>query len=224
MWGAEATDDTQDAAHLAVASSISGPVALRVADFGQIEEVAVTAPNSVLAQLDYLSGMAVSGSGRALPLLDPAGLLRLSRRPERGLGRVSADELSTPRRVLLVDDSLSVRRLVGKMLERGQYHVTTASDGQEALDLLQLDPTYDGVLTDLEMPRLNGYELLSALRTRPDTARLPVLVMTTRAGEKHQRLAFQLGADDYFTKPVNEALLLRRLGSLLAAPRSPETI
>lgn len=224
MWGTEVTDDTQDAAHLAVASSISGPVALRVADFGQIEEVAVTAPNSVLAQLDYLSGMAVSGSGRALPLLDPAGLLRLSRRPERWLGRVSADELGTPRRVLLVDDSLSVRRLVGKMLERGQYHVTTASDGQEALDLLQLDPTYDGVLTDLEMPRLNGYELLSALRTRPDTARLPVLVMTTRAGEKHQRLAFQLGADDYFTKPVNEALLLRRLGSLLSAPRSPETI
>jgi CheY-like chemotaxis protein len=72
------------------------------------------------------------------------------------------------------------------------------------------------VVSDLEMPRMNGYELLSAVRARPATARLPLMIMTTRAGEKHQRLALQLGADDYFTKPVNEALLLRRIGDVLA--------
>ena len=222
IWG-QAPQDTETDAHLAVVSSISGPLALRVHDFGEIEEVAVTAPSSLLAPLDYLAGMAVSGTGQVLALLDPAGLLRLSRRPDAWLGQTQRQQQATGnRRLLLVDDSLSVRRLMGRMLERGGYQVVTASDGQEALDLLQQDADFGAVVTDLEMPRVNGYELLSAVRARPATAGLPMLVMTTRAGEKHQRLAFQLGADDYFTKPVNEALLLRRLSTLRRGEKPPE--
>lgn len=71
------------------------------------------------------------------------------------------------------------------------------------------------MVTDLEMPRMNGYELLEAVRGRQATHNLPMVVMTTRAGDRHQRLAFQLGANDYFSKPVDEALLLRRLGKIL---------
>lgn len=220
IWG-HAPQDTDTEAHLAVVSSISGLLALRVHDFGDIEEVAVTAPSGLLAPLDYLAGMAVSGTGQVLAILDPAGVLRLSRRPATWLGQAQRQVQATGnQRLLLVDDSLSVRRLVGRMLERGGYQVVTASDGQEALDLLQQDADFGAVVTDLEMPRVNGYELLSAVRARPATAGLPMLVMTTRAGEKHQRLAFQLGADDYFTKPVNEALLLRRLGTLQQAQQA----
>ncbi|ADY27393.1 CheA signal transduction histidine kinase (plasmid) [Deinococcus proteolyticus MRP] len=214
IWGVEEPSDTYS---LVVLNSVTGDVAVRVDAFGEIDEAAVGALGGVLAQLDYLSGTAISAGGQPMPIIDPAGVARLARRREAWLRPESrsAAEIRRAARVLLVDDSLSVRRLVSRMLERGGYEVVTANDGQEALDLLQLDTRFDLVISDLEMPRMNGYELLSALRGRPATAALPLVVMTTRAGEKHQRLAFQLGANDYFSKPVDEALLLRRLGSML---------
>ncbi|WP_135229054.1 Hpt domain-containing protein [Deinococcus fonticola] len=218
LWGVDvAAADPGASLRLVFLSTVSGLVAVRVAEFGSIEEVSVTPPVGLLGKLDYLAGTTVSVTGEALPLLEPLGLLRLTRRPDLWLDSRARSESGLIRRVLLVDDSLSVRRLVGRMLERGGLQVETANDGQEALDKLQLDDTFDAVITDLEMPRMNGYELISALRARAQNTHTPILVMTTRAGDKHQRLAFQLGANDYFTKPVNEALLLRRLGTLLSA-------
>ena len=220
LWGADTTENG-DLAHLALLSSMTGITAVRVMTFGRIEEVSVTPAGTLLSRLDYLSGLTIGASGRVLPILDAAGLTRLSRRPSAWLGQEEvAQRRSGGNKLLLVDDSLSVRRLVSRMLERDGYQVQTANDGQEALDILQLDNSYDAVITDLEMPRMNGYELLSAVRGRPESQQLPVLIMTTRAGEKHQRVAFQLGANDYFTKPVNEALLLRRLATLLGASTS----
>lgn len=222
MWGHIVQPGVNTTAQLVILSTLSGPVAVRVAEFGNIEEVSVTPPSALLSKLDYLSGLTVSATGEALALLDPAGLMRLSHRPDAWLSSLDDGGVQVKRRILLVDDSLSVRRLVGRMLERGGFTVQTANDGQEALDMLQLDTSFDAVLTDLEMPRMNGYELISAVRARPQSAQMPVLVMTTRAGDKHQRLAFQLGANDYFSKPVNEALLLRRLGSLLGSGSAQE--
>ncbi|GHG11679.1 hypothetical protein GCM10017783_25020 [Deinococcus piscis] len=214
IWG---VDEPSETYNLVVLNLVTGDVAVRVDAFGEINEAAVGALGSALAQLDYLSGTAISAGGQPMPIIDPAGVARLARRRETWLRPESRNTAETRQaaRVLLVDDSLSVRRLVSRMLERGGYEVVTAVDGQEALDLLQLDPRFSLVISDLEMPRMNGYELLSALRARPATADLPLVVMTTRAGEKHQRLAFQLGANDYFSKPVDEALLLRRLGSMV---------
>lgn len=217
IWGFESLDavNAEEAGRVVILNTLTGEVAARVREFGRIEEVAVTPPSALLASLEYMAGTAVSTAGEALVLLEPTGLLRLSQRPDAWL--TNTGEMGSQRdqqRILLVDDSLSVRRLVGKMLERGGLSVVTANDGQEALDMLQVDQNFDAVISDLEMPRMNGYELLSAVRGRPDSANLPFLIMTTRAGEKHQRLAFQLGATDYFTKPVNEALLLRRLATL----------
>ncbi|WP_291424660.1 Hpt domain-containing protein [Deinococcus sp.] len=216
IWGWEAADAENDLIHLALISHLSGDQAVRVGQFGRIEEVSVTPPGALLSYLDFLSGLTVSGSGAVLPVLDPAGLSRLSERPTAWLSKQQErPQEQANRRLLLVDDSLSVRRLVGRMLSAAGYQVVTASDGQEAYDLLQQDAQFDGVITDLEMPRMNGYELLTALRNRPATARLPIMIMTTRAGQKHQHVAFQLGANDYFTKPVNELLLTRRLAALL---------
>lgn len=219
MWGYDTRQDEADASsRLVFLSTITGLVAVRVGEFGSIEEVSVTPASGILSKLDYLAGITVSANGDALALLEPMGLVRLARRPAAWISDQEAGESRQQvRRVLLVDDSLSVRRLVGRMLERGGLIVETANDGQEALDKLQLDDTFSAVITDLEMPRMNGYELISAMRARPQNALTPILVMTTRAGDKHQRLAFQLGANDYFSKPVNEALLLRRLGSLMVA-------
>ncbi|WP_045234169.1 response regulator, partial [Deinococcus pimensis] len=131
----------------------------------------------------------------------------------------AAPRAARPSRLLLVDDSLSVRRVVSRMLERAGYTVVTASDGEAALDVLREDTAFDAVLTDLEMPRVSGYELIEEVRRRADTAHLPVIVMTTRAGDKHQQLAYDLGATAYFSKPIDELDLTRRLRDLTRGTR-----
>jgi chemosensory pili system protein ChpA (sensor histidine kinase/response regulator) len=117
-------------------------------------------------------------------------------------------------RVLLVDDSLSVRKFVGQMLEKAGFEVTTAIDGADALGRLS-EAEFDVLVTDLEMPRVNGYELLEDVRRRPATREVPVIILTTRAGEKHQNLARRLGVSHYMTKPVAEEAFVRLVGSLV---------
>jgi chemosensory pili system protein ChpA (sensor histidine kinase/response regulator) len=120
------------------------------------------------------------------------------------------------RHVLLVDDSLSVRKVVSNMLLKLGTKVTTAADGQEALDLILTGNTFDAIITDLEMPRLSGFELVDELRRRPAFAKLPVAMLTTRASDKHREFALALGVNEYFSKPIDDARLqrwLERVGS-----------
>jgi len=117
------------------------------------------------------------------------------------------------RRLLLVDDSVSVRKAVGQMLGRHGYGVTAVADGEEALAALH-QGSFDAVLTDLEMPRLNGYELIEEIRRRPGGGGLPIVVITTRAGGKHLDLARRLGATACFGKPFDAAELLSQLDDL----------
>jgi chemosensory pili system protein ChpA (sensor histidine kinase/response regulator) len=118
-----------------------------------------------------------------------------------------------PSHVLLVDDSVSVRKFVGHMLEKGGLRVVTASDGAEALERLA-ETAFQVVITDLEMPRVNGFELIQDLRRRPATRDVPVVVLTTRAGAKHLDLARWLGVDHYLAKPVEEEAFVRLITSL----------
>lgn len=109
-------------------------------------------------------------------------------------------------RILLIDDSLSIRKFVGKMLQAAGYEVDTAIDGEEGLRKAATG-VYRLIITDLEMPKLNGYEVIQALRDRPQTKSTPILVMTTRAGEKHRQMALSVGASGYIAKPVEERAL-----------------
>jgi chemosensory pili system protein ChpA (sensor histidine kinase/response regulator) len=129
----------------------------------------------------------------------------------------AAGALGSARELLLVDDSVSVRKAVGQMLGRHGYRVTAVADGEEALEALRQGP-FDAVLTDLEMPRLNGYELIEEIRRSPGGRELPIVVITTRAGSKHLDLARQLGATACFGKPFDAAALLSLLGGLGANP------
>jgi chemosensory pili system protein ChpA (sensor histidine kinase/response regulator) len=115
--------------------------------------------------------------------------------------------------VLLVDDSISVRKFVGQMLEKAGFDVITAIDGTEALARLG-ERDFAVMVTDLEMPRLNGYELLEDVRRRPATRELPIVILTTRSGAKHQSLARRLGVSHYVTKPVTEDVFVRLIESL----------
>ena len=126
----------------------------------------------------------------------------------------AVDAVDNDRVVVVVDDSISVRKFVGRMLEKAGYRVKLASDGLEASEIV----TQTGchlVITDLEMPRMNGYELMAHLRQDPVTRRIPVLVVTSRAGAKHRDRAIKEGAAGFLTKPVQEDQLISHVEKLI---------
>jgi chemosensory pili system protein ChpA (sensor histidine kinase/response regulator) len=168
-----------------------------------------------------LAGAAVSGDGEVLLLLDPLAFApggRLAgRRPVAARAPAPSPRGTA---VLLVDDSLSVRKVLARRLGRLGLVVTTAQDGEEALELLR-EERFDALVTDLEMPRMHGYQLIETVRRRPETRELPVVVITTRAGREHGDLARRLGADRYLTKPVDHEALAVLLGELIGGDREP---
>jgi chemosensory pili system protein ChpA (sensor histidine kinase/response regulator) len=118
--------------------------------------------------------------------------------------------------IVLADDSISVRKFVGRMLEKAGYRVLLACDGLEALEIVGRMPC-DLVVTDLEMPHANGYELLSHLRQAPATRNIPVMIVTSRAGAKHRERAMKEGASAFLTKPVQEEQFLSAVGRLIGS-------
>ena len=110
----------------------------------------------------------------------------------------------------MIDDSLSIRKFVGRMLESAGYEVDTAVDGEDGLRKASAQ-NYRLIITDLEMPKLNGYEVIQGLRSRAQTQQTPIIVMTTRAGDKHRQMALNIGASAYITKPVDERALIQEV-------------
>ena len=104
------------------------------------------------------------------------------------------------------------------MLEKAGYKVDVAVDGVEAMEKLSNKP-YTLLITDLEMPRMHGYELIAEVKGNQEMQQMPIVVMTSRAGEKHQNKAIELGADDYIVKPVDEETLLNSIRKLMAEQR-----
>jgi chemosensory pili system protein ChpA (sensor histidine kinase/response regulator) len=126
----------------------------------------------------------------------------------------AVDELRGEKVVVIADDSISVRKFVGRILEKAGYSVKLASDGMEAAELIAQVGCHL-LITDIEMPRMNGYELMTHLRQDPVTRRIPVLVVTSRAGAKHRERAMKEGAASFLTKPVQEEQLLTVVGELM---------
>jgi chemosensory pili system protein ChpA (sensor histidine kinase/response regulator) len=126
----------------------------------------------------------------------------------------AVDEPAAEKVVVIADDSISVRKFVGRILEKAGYSVKLASDGLEAAELIAQIGCHL-VITDIEMPRMNGYELMSHLRQDPATRRIPVLVVTSRAGAKHRERAMKEGAASFLTKPVQEEQLLAVVDELM---------
>lgn len=124
------------------------------------------------------------------------------------------DRVQQERVVVIVDDSISVRKFVGRMLEKAGYRVKLAADGLEAAELIAQQGCHL-VITDLEMPRMTGYELMAQLRQSPSTRRIPVMVVTSRAGAKHRDRATKEGAVAFLTKPVQEDQLIHAVEQLI---------
>ncbi|HHH13296.1 MAG TPA: response regulator, partial [Thiolapillus brandeum] len=116
--------------------------------------------------------------------------------------------------VMVVDDSITVRKVTSRLLERHNMQVLTAKDGVDAITVLQ-DRKPDVMLLDIEMPRMDGYELARHIRNTPELEDIPIIMITSRTGEKHRNRALELGVDRYLGKPYQETDLLENIYELL---------
>jgi two-component system, chemotaxis family, sensor histidine kinase and response regulator PixL len=125
--------------------------------------------------------------------------------------------------ILIIDDSINVRRFLALTLEKGGYEVEQAKDGQDALEKLESGLKVAAIICDIEMPRLDGYGFLDRINSNIETKNIPVTMLTSRSSNKHRQIAMQLGAKAYFSKPYNEQELLQIIAELIAQNQATAT-
>jgi chemosensory pili system protein ChpA (sensor histidine kinase/response regulator) len=180
---------------------------------------ATIAPDGTLILLVDVNRLIVGESIERRPLMTAANAARVFAPGAIAVasGEIPAAAMDIVERekvIVLADDSISVRKFVGRMLEKAGYRVKLASDGLEALEIVAQDGC-DLVITDLEMPRTNGYELMMHLRQNAETASIPIMVVTSRAGAKHRDRALKEGGSAFMVKPVQEDHLVRQVQQLI---------
>ena len=201
----------------------ANPHAFQVETVLQKRDVVVRGLTGRLRDLRAVSGASIEPNGTILLVLDVSNLIERSTSIVEPGSRIAdksagiAPQLS----VMVVDDTLMVRELQRSILERGGYNVRTASDGAEALAMLNEQPA-DLVVTDLEMPKLDGFQLTSSIRAHPRLANVPVLIVSSHASEEDQQRGLDAGADGYIVKTsFDEAGLLSAVSRLLGRTGGP---
>jgi chemosensory pili system protein ChpA (sensor histidine kinase/response regulator) len=144
-----------------------------------------------------------------------------ARAPQRPMSEDVEVEPHKPLLVLVVDESVTVRKVTSRLLERHGMNVLTAKDGVDAMLLLQ-EHMPDVMLLDIEMPRMDGYELATAMRADPRYKDVPIVMITSRSGDKHRQRAFEIGVQRYLGKPYQELDLMRNVYDLLGIARVRE--
>jgi len=180
-------------------------------------DVVVKALSPLLPHLPVIAGASVEADGSILVVLDPPGLIERARRSSGPLGSRSPTEAPSVHRprVLVVDDALVVRELQRGILQRAGFDVRVAADGQQALAQLAGEAS-DLVVTDVEMPKMDGFALTEAIRAHPALANIPVLIVSSQSSDADRRRGLDAGADGYITKSAfDEAGLLTAVNRLL---------
>ena len=197
-------------------------VAIHVDEIVGNREIVVKNSGPQLARVPGMAGATVMGSGRVVLILNPvlaASHLHAPRGAERRAPEVPQAPVEAAPLILVVDDSLTVRKVTSRLLTREGFEVATAKDGLEALERLQeRRPT--AMLVDIEMPRMDGFELTQHVRADAQTADIPIIMITSRTAEKHREHALSLGVDAYLGKPYAEEALLERIRAFVAQGRA----
>lgn len=169
-----------------------------------------------LARVRGIAGATIIGKGDVVLVLDPDELvMHAKHRIAREAHDASTPGPSSPHTVLVVDDSLTMRRATARLLARAGYRVLVAKDGIDALN--QIEETLpDIVIADIDMPNMDGFELTSRLRSDPRTERIPIVIVTSRVAETHRKHAADLGVDVFFGKPYAEEKLLADIAESIA--------
>ncbi|MDV2994091.1 MAG: Sensor histidine kinase RcsC [Chroococcidiopsis sp. SAG 2025] len=198
------------------------------------QELAIKPFGSLVSPPKYTYGCTLLGNGSLVPVINGASLLEYvlerqqstiqttesqSKNKEQKINNLWCDRAAIVHKterptILVVDDSTTMRQTLTLSLQKAGYRVLSARDGLEALEKLQQSPTVQLVLCDIEMPNMNGFEFLCQWRQEPQFAKIPVAMLTSRSNDKHRRLAAQLGASAYFTKPYIELEFLQALKNI----------
>ncbi len=211
-------------------------VAVHVDEIIGNQEVVVKNLGPQLARMTGIAGATVLGSGEIVLILNPVQLAQVIRADAARLVEVAAQPapdadvasptpavphgtLQTLPTVMVVDDSLTVRRVTQRLLSREGYQVVLAKDGVDALEQLQ-DYVPDAMLVDIEMPRMDGFDLTRNVRNDERYRHIPIIMITSRTAEKHRRHAAELGVDAYLGKPYQEDELLEMLSDFVKSRRS----
>jgi len=188
--------------------------ALIVDEMQDSREIVVKPVGPQLATIRGIAGATILGDGRIAVILD-MGILVRTARPEATVRAPVAEPAARGPLALVVDDSITMRRVTQRLLERNGFRVVTAKDGLEAISVLQ-DHRPDIILLDVEMPRMDGYEFAKHVRNNAATAAVPIVMITSRVSDKHRARAIEVGVNDYLGKPYQERALLeavrRQLG------------
>jgi chemosensory pili system protein ChpA (sensor histidine kinase/response regulator) len=180
-------------------------------------ELLVKSPGRYARHVRGVVGLSILGDGSVAVNLDLAQLLATGaqRKVLPAAAPAAAPRQPALPGVLIVDDALSVRNTLVQLVQDAGFRAESARDGIDAIDALRVFKP-DVVLTDLEMPNMNGIELTTHIRSDNDLKGLPVIMITSRSQEKHRRMATEAGVDSYITKPYNDGELLRTIREALA--------
>jgi chemosensory pili system protein ChpA (sensor histidine kinase/response regulator) len=176
-------------------------------------EIVVKSLGPQISAIRGIAGATILGDGRIVLILDMGSLVRSEWRA-RPTETVVLDQRDRRTFALVVDDSITVRRVTQRLLERNGMRVLTAKDGVDAVSLLQ-ENLPDIILLDIEMPRMDGYEVAAHVRNDPRLKDIPIVMITSRVSEKHRARAIELGVDDYLGKPYQESQLLDAIEPLV---------
>ena len=185
-------------------------------------EIVVKSVGPQVSSVPGILGATIMGDGSVLVILDLAplvrhGIVRREQRLSEGLSAIQTpvvEEIRAKPLIMVVDDSITMRKVTGRVLERHEFEVSTAKDGVDAVEKLH-DRVPDLMLLDIEMPRMDGYELATHMKADPRLRNVPIIMITSRSGDKHRQRAFDIGVDRYLGKPYQEAELLMQINEVL---------
>ncbi|MGO1071259.1 Hpt domain-containing protein [Lysobacter sp. CA199] len=187
-------------------------------------EIVVKPVGPQVASVPGIFGATIMGDGRVVVILDIAPLVRrraalLQDFAQNAAPPPASVETRRVPLVMVVDDSVTMRKVTGRVLERHNFEVVTAKDGIDALERMA-ERVPDLMLLDIEMPRMDGYELATQMKADPHLRDVPIVMITSRTGEKHRQRAFEIGVERYLGKPYQEPELIRNVFELLGISRS----
>ena len=185
---------------------------------GSRAQIVVKPIGHQFASVGVITGATILGDGQVCLILDGQNIARqvqtVQRNKQSASTRDSARQSNARRLVMIVDDSVTVRKVTSRLLERQGYDVVTAKDGVDAIEQLETVRP-DLMLLDIEMPRMDGFEVTNLVRHHEVHRNLPIIMITSRTGEKHRERAFSLGVTHYMGKPFQEAELLENVNNLI---------
>ncbi|MGN7834446.1 Hpt domain-containing protein [Acinetobacter sp. 22323] len=187
---------------------------------GSRAQIVVKPIGQQFASVGVIAGATILGDGQVCLILDGQNIARQVQATQRIKQLSDQQDLSrrgnARRLVMIVDDSVTVRKVTSRLLERQGYDIVTAKDGVDAIEQLE-NVRPDLMLLDIEMPRMDGFEVTNLVRHHDIHCNLPIIMITSRTGEKHRERAFSLGVTHYMGKPFQEAELLANVQELIAA-------